>query len=292
MSTLTPRILNLLALGLLAPSGVRDDGWSSDPDDEGIGFGDDCSSPQIARDGSLIESPVFGWDDAYGENADEYAALVELGRDGSHLSAGAPSFGDEYDDYNDDDDSCDFGDDDELGDDDEYGFDDDEFGGREERRDRRAIRKRQKARRLNNRASQLDPDGSTRRRRRRRPQPQPKKRKVILGATVISGTDTLTGAGTATVRIRLQHDFIAKDITFEGSTAGTKITSIMFADRSVWSNPDGVPFGTFGVSGFLRGLLKGQRASRGVDITITGTLTGAGDLVATLTGGKPIQRVC
>ena len=112
------------------------------------------------------------------------------------------------------------------------------------------------------------------------------------GTTAVSGTDTLTAAGSATVRIRLQHDFRATDITFEGSAAGAKVTSIFFGDQSVWSNPDGISAAVFGSGSFLRGLLKGQSLKAGLDITVNGTLTGAGDFVATIVGTKPATRRC
>lgn len=112
------------------------------------------------------------------------------------------------------------------------------------------------------------------------------------GTTAVSGTDTLTAAGSATVRIRLQHDFRAKDITFEGSAAGAKVTSIFFGDQSVWSNPDGISAAVFGTGSMVRDLLQGQSLMAGLDITVNGALTGAGDFSATIIGAKPAQRRC
>ena len=104
---------------------------------------------------------------------------------------------------------------------------------------------------------------------------------------VVSGAETVTGAGSATVEIRLQHDMEAEDITFSGSTAGTVVNSIFFGDDHVWSSSDGVPVAVFDTSSFLRGFLRGRVAKGGYDIKITGTLTGAGTLRATITGTKP-----
>lgn len=112
------------------------------------------------------------------------------------------------------------------------------------------------------------------------------------GETAIGGSTTLGAAGTATVQIRLQHDFRARDVTFDGSLAGTLITSITFGDRNVWSSAAGLPIVAFASTGFIRGLLKGQYIKAGLDISVVGTLTGAGTLQATLTGLKPNMTTC
>jgi hypothetical protein len=91
------------------------------------------------------------------------------------------------------------------------------------------------------------------------------------GMTAVSGTDTLGAAGSAAVKIRLQHDFRAQDVTFTGSAAGAKVTSIFFGDRVVWSSSDGIDVSVFGSTSFLRGLLKGQSLRAGLDITVNGT---------------------
>lgn len=112
------------------------------------------------------------------------------------------------------------------------------------------------------------------------------------GMTAVGGTDTLDAAGGASVKIRLQHDFRAQDVTFTGSAAGAKVTSIFFGDRVVWSNSDGIDVSVFSSSSFLRGLLKGQSLKAGLDITINGSLGGAGDFAATLIGQKPVTSNC
>ena len=108
--------------------------------------------------------------------------------------------------------------------------------------------------------------------------------------TAVSGTDTLAAAGAATVRIRLQHDFKAEDVTFEGSSSGAKVTSIFFGDNPVWSSAVGLPVSAFGASSQLRGLLRNQKLKAGLDITVNGTLTGAGTFQVTITGEKPVAR--
>jgi hypothetical protein len=110
------------------------------------------------------------------------------------------------------------------------------------------------------------------------------------GRCLVTGTSTLTGAGATTVRIRLQHDFQGKDVTFTGSLAGTAITSIAFGDRPVFSDADGVDISVFANTSFLRGLLEGQKLGAGRDIIIGATLTGAGSLKAQVYGLKPVTH--
>lgn len=112
------------------------------------------------------------------------------------------------------------------------------------------------------------------------------------GMTAVSGSSTLTQGGPVAVRLRLQHDFRALDITFEGSTNGVLVNSIFFGDRAVWSNSDGIPVGVFGSGSLMRNLLKGQSLRGGLDIVINGSIPGAGTLVATMTGTKPNSDRC
>ncbi len=194
--------------------------------------------------------------------------------------------GDDDDDDDEDDDpdgydgefDGDFGD--EVEGDDELG---DDFGA-EGRKRRRRLKK--KLSRLNRRESRVQQKLSSSRHHRR------SKKTVHWGMTAISGTDTLTAAGAASVKIRLQHNFRAQDITFTGSAAGAKVTSIFFGDRVVWSSSDGIDVTVFSSTSFLRGLLKGQSLKAGLDITVNGTLTGAGDFAVTLVGQKPVTPHC
>ncbi len=116
--------------------------------------------------------------------------------------------------------------------------------------------------------------------------------KMQWGMTAVSGTDTLGAAGSASVKLRLQHHFRAHDITFTGSASGAKVTSIFFGDRVVWSSSDGIDVSVFGSTSLLRGLLKGQSLRAGLDITVNGSLTGAGDFAVTLIGQKPVNPSC
>ena len=105
--------------------------------------------------------------------------------------------------------------------------------------------------------------------------------------TIVNGRETLTAAGQVQVRIRLQHDFLANDVTFDGSQAGAQISSIFYGDRLVWGSGTSVPITIFASNGFIRNLMNGQRLQAGLDIIVNGSLTAAGDLVATFTGSKP-----
>ncbi|MEQ1502315.1 MAG: hypothetical protein ABMB14_08785, partial [Myxococcota bacterium] len=175
-----------------------------------------------------------------------------------------------YDDDDDDDDDFDDGDlddyddefeGDEVGDleGDDFGdlegdIEGDDFGdglgndfGAEGRRRRRHLRR--KLSRLNRRESRT----RSKLRRNRRKHGITRRKKVNWGMTAVSGTDTLTVAGAASVKVRLQHDFRATDITFTGSAPGAKVTSIFFGDRSVWSSSEGIDVTVFGSTSFLRG---------------------------------------
>ncbi len=108
------------------------------------------------------------------------------------------------------------------------------------------------------------------------------------GKTVISGSDTLGGAGQASVQIRLQHAFKAEDVTFEGSASGALVNTIFFGDKLVFQSSSGVPTSVFASTGFLRKLVSGHELQAGLDVNITGTLGGAGTLQATVVGLKPV----
>jgi len=112
------------------------------------------------------------------------------------------------------------------------------------------------------------------------------------GMTAVSGSTPLTAAGAASVTIRLQHEFRAKDITFEGSQTGARVTSIFFGDRAVWSNSTGIPVTVFGSSSFMRNLLKGQSMGAGLDIVVNGSLPEAGSFSVTILGYKPVNTNC
>ena len=182
-----------------------------------------------------------------------------------------------------DEDFADFGED-EYEDDYAFGEDeyDPEFEGDEED-DLEFGRRRRRRRR-----------GGRRRPRRREPVPipQPRPQANTWGHTAVSGTDRNEGGGSVSVKIRLQHDFRARDLTFTGSTDNAKVTSIFFGDRVVWSSSDGIAVGVFSSDSFLRGFLKGQSLRAGLDITVNGEVGEQGVFSATLIGEKPVQPSC
>jgi hypothetical protein len=199
-------------------------------------------------------------------------------------------------------------DDDFEGDDDDFEGDDDtddaELGARE--RPRRARRLDRRQGRLDKREGRIDRRQDRVQTRQDRIAPRaaaPREpimpRRDLLepvsgewGMTAVSGTDTLGAAGAASVKIRLQHDFRAQDVTFTGSVAGAKVTSIFFGDRVVWSSSEGIDASVFGSTSLLRGLLRGQSLRAGLDITANGSLPGAGDFAVTIVGEKPVSATC
>ena len=204
--------------------------------------------------------------------------------------AGLDDFGEDIEGDDDFEGEEDFEGDDFEGDDDIEGEDIEgeeaaDFGARRRPRRRRLNRRLGRLNRREGRVrSKLDRLGGGRER--------TKEKNMHWGMTAVSGTDTLAAAGSAAVKIRLQHDFRAQDVTFTGSAAGAKVTSIFFGDRVVWSSSDGIDVSVFGSTSFLRGLLKGQSLRAGLDITVNGSLTGAGDFAVTIVGEKPVTPHC
>lgn len=109
--------------------------------------------------------------------------------------------------------------------------------------------------------------------------------------TVLTGTAVLTAAGAYTVAMRPQFDFVAQDFTLDGSVATATITRVSFGDHTVFDNAVGVPMAVVASTGFLRGLVKGARIRGGLDITVNGTVGGAGTVITTMVGLKP-QTTC
>ena len=197
-----------------------------------------------------------------GDGTVRYAPTGELIEAASLPNELGYEFGYDDDDFGEDDDD-DFGeyDDDDFGeDDDDFGAedDDDDFEGEFAGKGRRGKRKRRRNKRRGRRGS--------------------------WEAAFLVGSDTQGGAGTATVTIRPQADFISEDISFEGSLAGTKITGIKFGKETVFSNSKGIPITLFATTSQLRNRFSGYKVRAGLDITITGSVTGAGDLAVTLFG--------
>ena len=216
------------------------------------------------------------------------------------IGFGADPYDDDEDDEEDEDDDEEYegefegdfdGDDfegDELEGDELEGEADGEDFGADGRRRRRRLRR--KLGRLDRREARVR--RKLRRSRRKHGLPVRRRRPVHWGMTAVSGTHVLDVAGSASVKIRLQHDFRAQDITFTGSAHGAKVTSIFFGDRSVWSSSEGIDVAVFGSTSFLRGLLKGQSLKAGLDITVNGSMTSAGAFAVTLVGSKPVTPHC
>ncbi len=170
----------------------------------------------------------------------------------------------------------DFGDD-ELGEDD---FGDDELGEDEDEDDFGASRRRRRGSRRRRRLSKRGSSTTGK-----------KKMANKWGMTILSNSVTTSGTTSASLSFRLQHHFLAEDITAIGSTAGARITSIMFGDRVIWSVPGGAPVELFAVNGMVRKFLDNQRIPAGLDITIAGTVATAGDTLSiTLVGRKPLNN--
>jgi len=106
-------------------------------------------------------------------------------------------------------------------------------------------------------------------------------------SAVLSGSASIDEAGQVTVTIRAQHPFIATDLTFEGSSNGAMITKIDFGDRPVITANGGLSTSVFTPTSQMRKHLKGQHLQGGLDITVIGTLEGAGKLCAAFFGFKP-----
>ena len=135
-------------------------------------------------------------------------------------------------------------------------------------------------------------DPVVRRRRESVPVPTVRPTASNWGTTAVGGTDKNSDGGAVSVKVRLQHDFRARDITFNGSSDGAKVTSIFFGDRVVWSNSDGIAVSVFSSNSNLRDFLKGQSLRAGLDITVNGEVGDAGQFAVTLIGDKPVQPHC
>lgn len=106
-------------------------------------------------------------------------------------------------------------------------------------------------------------------------------------SAVLSGSASINEAGQVTVTIRAQHPFFATDLTFEGSSTGAMVTKIDFGDRPVITANGGLSTSVFTPTSQMRKHLKGQQLKGGLDITVIGTLEGAGKLCAAFFGFKP-----
>lgn len=125
-------------------------------------------------------------------------------------------------------------------------------------------------------------------------QQRPQRSQTKWQKTAVAGTSVATLTSAAfNITITPQHDFVAQDLTFSGTTpANTTCTSVDFADHNVWNEPTGIPTEAFAPASFLRGVVKGARIRGGLSIRIQGVIgTAAGAAQAVLTGLKP-QTTC
>ena len=106
--------------------------------------------------------------------------------------------------------------------------------------------------------------------------------------TIVGDTETLTGAGTATVRVVLQHDFIADELNFTGSRSDAKVTSVVFGERTIFNNSKGIAVGAFTSTTRSKGTIAGQYLRAGLTISVSGSLGGAGDFAVAIPGQKPL----
>jgi len=201
-------------------------------------------------------------------------------------------YDDDYDDFEGYDDDFEGYDDEDL---DDFGFLRRDPDRQRERRKRRLRRKRarlsrrmgRKSDRLDRKAERWGLDGEEDDKKDNEPNVA-----KGWGATAVSDSERIDQAGSVALKIRLQHDFRAQDVTFTGSAPGALVHSIFFGDRAVWSSSDGIDAGVFAANGFMRGLLKGQSLEGGLDITVNGSLPGPGVFTATLIGTKPVHGGC
>ena len=177
----------------------------------------------------------------------------------------------------------DFGDDDGLGDDDDLGDDetgdddldgdfDGDFDGDDETGD--------------------DDDLGARKRRRAK---RGSKRRPGVGwaKTALVGTTGSISAA-ATVTIRPQFNFKASDIAITSSSASStaSVTSVLFGDRTIWSNSTGLPISILGPTSFLRNLIKGSRIRGGLDIAVAITPGGTETVTVSVIGFKQTTGRC
>ncbi|MCB9765627.1 MAG: hypothetical protein H6739_37985 [Alphaproteobacteria bacterium] len=174
------------------------------------------------------------------------------------------------------------------GEDDDDDDTEDEFGGLRDRL--RAGKQRRQTRRTKRRSKRQSKHSDEPHRERSRPQAPARK----WATTLLGGSETISesSGGPVSVAVRLQHDFRARDITFNGSSSTAKVTSIFFGDQVVWSQPTGIPVGVFNTDGQVRGFLEGQDIPAGRDIVVTGLLTAAGTFEVTIVGEKPVSSAC
>jgi len=114
---------------------------------------------------------------------------------------------------------------------------------------------------------------------------QPQKAPAIVQQTVLTTQDLdVQDPGSYVLIIRPQVDFIARDLSFTGTSAASGniwiVESLKFGEHNVLTNP--VPVNYFSNDSFIRDVIKGGAIAAGLDISIRATLLG------TSTGSQPI----
>jgi len=110
-----------------------------------------------------------------------------------------------------------------------------------------------------------------------------------------TSTKTLDQAGSVEITIRPQEDFWADTLICDGSSDGANITKIKFGANTIFeaSGDGGADVSMFKASApFAKEVLQGAYVRGGLDITVTGNLTGAGTLKVFFAGRKERAKSC
>ena len=105
--------------------------------------------------------------------------------------------------------------------------------------------------------------------------------------TLVTDAVDLEEPGVTAVEMRVQHEFIAEDVTFVGSVAGARVHTISFGDDVVWTHAKGVDVAIFNTDSLLRGMMKGQVLKPGLDIKVQGAIPEKGRFAVSFVGWKP-----
>ena len=109
--------------------------------------------------------------------------------------------------------------------------------------------------------------------------------KPILNSA-IANNQNVAAAGDSVLTIQNVDEFIAWDLTFDGTTNCNGIKSIIVHKTVVWTVPsgNGVSTTVFAANGNLRNLLRGRKLYPGQNIQITGNFSAAGVFQANILG--------
>lgn len=178
------------------------------------------------------------------------------------------------DDYGDDDD-------DEAGDDDdEAGDDDDDYGDEDEAAGRRG-RGRRQGRRAKHRAKREVRREARQAGTRRDPYSMPYSRAAL---------EEITGT-TVDFYISVDTDFRIEDMSFQGSTAGAKISQVWAGSQPIFNPGAAVDVNNFAPTSLMRQKIQGL-VKAGSRIRIVGTVATTGDTFAVLAIGHGKPQGC